>query len=236
MIIAGDGIREGVEAITEYVSLHAGMQFTFGLVETPVYQLPSGEHIVTPRILAKTVIINRYVVDFGDANASLRDASLQEDERDTDPPEEHPNFRYWQAFLSKLTLDDPTQPVPKPTKAGHLAFMLPTPGGNNWLTVYKSITDGAVGVFTAGTRDTIGTEVLIALAKDKDDILEQLGPDASFGIAEGGKPRFIAKRPGYDPNRPDGFDEQHAWLAQTINTFVNVIRPRVETILGEMDT
>jgi hypothetical protein len=36
LLIVGDGIREGVEAIAEYLQVHAGLHFSLGLVELPI--------------------------------------------------------------------------------------------------------------------------------------------------------------------------------------------------------
>jgi len=233
LLITGDGIREDVEAIAEYVALHAGLQFTFGLVETPVYRLNDGNYLVTPRILARSVIINRYVIEVNGAAASLLDQT-NPDVADTNAsPTDNPHYQYWSELLAGLILDDPGQPVPKPARSTNLNFMLPTPGGNNWISVYKSASSGTVGVFTAGTRGTIGTEVLQALAGQKEEILEALGSDARFEH-QSGKPCFIMTREGFDPNNPADFGAQHHWLRTAINKFVNIIRPRVENILTEL--
>lgn len=57
LLILGDGVREDVEAIASYLQIHAGLHFTFGLVEFPIYRLPSGERLVAPRVLARTTTI-----------------------------------------------------------------------------------------------------------------------------------------------------------------------------------
>ena len=62
LLIVGDGIREGVEAIAEYLQLHAGLHFTLGLVELPIYGMPNGDRLVVPRVLARTHLIARNVV------------------------------------------------------------------------------------------------------------------------------------------------------------------------------
>lgn len=43
LLIVGDGIREGVEAIAEYLQVHAGLHFSLGLVEMPIYLMPNGD-------------------------------------------------------------------------------------------------------------------------------------------------------------------------------------------------
>jgi len=59
----GDGIREGVENIANFLQRHAGMDFTFGLVELAVYRFPEGRGLlIQPRVIAQTVSIERFVV------------------------------------------------------------------------------------------------------------------------------------------------------------------------------
>ena len=65
LLVAGDGIREGVENIANFLQAYSGLHFTFALVEFPVFQLPEavGEGwIVEPRILARTAEIERAVI------------------------------------------------------------------------------------------------------------------------------------------------------------------------------
>lgn len=64
LLIVGDGIREGVENITHFLQRHAGLHFTFGLVELAVFEAPENEpgYLVQPRLLARTTEIERAVV------------------------------------------------------------------------------------------------------------------------------------------------------------------------------
>ncbi len=65
LLIAGDGIREGVENITNFLQAHSGLHFTFALVEYGVFKLPAisgGGWIIQPRILARTAEIERAVI------------------------------------------------------------------------------------------------------------------------------------------------------------------------------
>ena len=61
LLIVGDGIREGVEAIAEYLHAHAGLHFSLGLVEMPIYGMPNGDRLA-PRVLARTALVTRNVV------------------------------------------------------------------------------------------------------------------------------------------------------------------------------
>jgi hypothetical protein len=60
--VIGDGIREGVEAMVGFLQSHAGLRFTLGVAEMAVYKLPNGHYLAQPRVLARTVTIERGVV------------------------------------------------------------------------------------------------------------------------------------------------------------------------------
>ena len=76
LLVVGDGIREGVERIADYLSQSAGLRFTFGLVELAIFDMPAGSAggiIVEPRVIAKTVEIERAVVRRADASVVVED-------------------------------------------------------------------------------------------------------------------------------------------------------------------
>ena len=75
LLIVGDGIREGTETLAEYLQLHAGFHFTLALVEMPVYRLPVDGFVIHPRILARTLNIERGIVRFADGSASVQPVS-----------------------------------------------------------------------------------------------------------------------------------------------------------------
>jgi len=64
LIIAGDGIRESVEAMAEYLQQTPQLQFTLALVELLTYQLSPGSAalLVVPQVVARTKEIFRAVV------------------------------------------------------------------------------------------------------------------------------------------------------------------------------
>jgi len=65
LLILGDGIREGVESISEFLQMHANLNFAFALVEETIYSIPEsmGEgFLVQPRVIARTVEIERALI------------------------------------------------------------------------------------------------------------------------------------------------------------------------------
>jgi hypothetical protein len=62
VLVAGDGIRTELRSLASTLQSHAGVRFTFGLVEMAVFRLPDGRHVVHPTTLVKTEMIERGVV------------------------------------------------------------------------------------------------------------------------------------------------------------------------------
>ena len=65
LLIVGDGIREGVENIVDFVQGHSGLNFNLALVETALYRDAVDNLFVQPRVLARTEIVQRFVVEGG---------------------------------------------------------------------------------------------------------------------------------------------------------------------------
>lgn len=78
LVILGDGIREGAEQLTQMLQAHAGFHFTLALAEMPVFHLPDDGFIVVPRILARTVMIERGIVTVVGAPQGVRIESSPE--------------------------------------------------------------------------------------------------------------------------------------------------------------
>ncbi len=65
LLIVGDGIREGVEEIADFLQQTPNLGFTLGLVEMALFRKGAGKKaplFVQPRILARTVEVERAVV------------------------------------------------------------------------------------------------------------------------------------------------------------------------------
>jgi hypothetical protein len=61
--VVGDGIRDDIAPLAELLQSHAGHRFTFALVELGVFETPQKTtRLVIPSVLAKTVLIERGVV------------------------------------------------------------------------------------------------------------------------------------------------------------------------------
>jgi hypothetical protein len=234
LLIVGDGIREGVEAIAEYLQRHAGLHFSLGLIELPVYIMPDGRRLVAPRVVARTLVVTRHVVQVPDGHA-LQEASDADTEAEIDP--EHGALldarqRFWQEFLSDLKLDDPEQPIPRPSRQGYVAFTLPAPGGSAWLTVFRDMRRDQVGVMLSSYRNSPGEFAMQAVADDWQAVKEELNGSAKLTERDG-RPCIIDS---YNPGSLENVEIRRrafSWLHERTNTFVNVMRPRVRSAVAD---
>jgi len=111
LLIVGDGIREEMENIADFLQDYANLNFAFALVEEAVFRMPAemgGGHLVQPRILCKTHEIPRYVVEVrgdgvavstlpreevtGDSRSSSRRGTLSEQDYYQGLSEVQPNL------------------------------------------------------------------------------------------------------------------------------------------------
>ena len=236
LLIVGDGIREGVEAIADYLQDHAGLHFSLGLVELPFYGLPDGARLVAPRVLLRTAVVTRTVVALPEGYGVQETAEpLVPAEAATDLDRQalmEEQQRFWAEFLGGLTLDDPEQPRPKPARLGYLTFMLPAPSGSSWLTVYRDLRKGEVGVFLSSNRNTAGEFAKLAIAEDWEAFRTDLGGTAKL-IDRDGQPRIIDIKAFTPLQQPAVRQAAFVWLRERVNAFVNVMRPRVRSAVAD---
>jgi hypothetical protein len=232
LLIVGDGIREGVEAISEYLQVHAGLHFSLGLVELPIYVMPDGSRLIAPRILVRTTLVSRTVVALPDGYV-LQEVEDVPMTGEVDPDRSAPadeQQRFWTEFLPHLKFDDPEQPKPRASRQGYITLSLPVP--SSWLTVYRDWHRGELGVFLTSWRNTAGEYATEAVVKDWDTVKEQLGGTARL-VDKDGRPRIVDSLRVGPLTHSDVRERGFVWLAERVNTFVNVLRPRIRSAAAE---
>jgi hypothetical protein len=240
LLIVGDGIREGVEAITEYLQVQAGLHFTLGLVELPIFSLPDGRRMVMPRVLARTQTLVRTVVAAPDGMRVLDGAS--ETEAVESEPEDLERKLFWTEFISGLSLDDPEQRMANATNTGAIYFPLPAPGGTAWLTVFRMVARWEVGLFLSYTRGSDGEQIVHRILEDWEAVRDELGGTVHYYVDEkgsksAGSPRTLIQDEYRTGPWTDPAEKQKAftWLRQRTNGFLNAFRPRVRTAAADLN-
>lgn len=234
LLIVGDGIRENVEAIAEYLQEHAGLHFSLGLVELPIYLTPDGGRLVAPRVLARTVNITRYVVASPDGYV-IEEAPEDEKALAVDPQRSSigdEQQKFWQEFLDRLMLDDPEQPKPRPPRQGFVYFSLPVPKGCCSLLVYREINKNRVGLSFVGSNEGAGEYIMRMVTEEWESIKAQLGDTVSLREDDG---RWsIADSLTVGPlDQADERAKAFEWLGRRVNAFVNVLRPRIRSATAD---
>ncbi|HEX8166272.1 MAG TPA: hypothetical protein VF601_10860 [Beijerinckiaceae bacterium] len=240
LLIVGDGIRVGVEMITEYLQGHSGLHFTLGLVEMPVYRLADGAQIVVPRVLAKTQTLVRNVIEVPEGFV----LSETEDDATVDSIEtperragrERRNAvrqQFWKDYLAGLQIDDPDQVRPPAALGGHVVFKFGAPGGSSWLTVYRDMRNNRVGLDLSSNRNSVGEQASRALAEHADEIAAELGPGATVNFG-GERPVIAQDLTVKDLEDPDERARAIAWLQDRTNAFINTLRPRIRSALRDL--
>ena len=96
LLIVGDGIREGVENIVQFVQSYSGLHFNLALVEAALYRDTGSRIIVQPRVLTRTEVVRRVVVEGG----RLEDLAAEDGQGgDASSEYERENVRFWTAVL-----------------------------------------------------------------------------------------------------------------------------------------
>ncbi|MEH2488620.1 hypothetical protein [Bradyrhizobium sp. AZCC 2230] len=231
-------MREDVEAIASYLQIHAGLHFTFSLVEFPIYRLPTGEHLIAPRVVARTTSILRNVVAVPEGViVQDPDDAVADEDAEVDPDRAAlaaTQQAFWKEFLdSHLHLDDRTQSIPKAARQGYLAFMLPAPQGSSWLTVYRDLHKGEVGVFLSASRNSPGEMAMNEIVANWDEIKPALNGTARLTEDRYNRKRIIDSKSVGNLRDAAVRKEAFDWLAERVNTFVNVLRSRIRDVVAD---
>ena len=232
LLVLGDGIREGVEAIGAYLQEETGLHFSFGLVEAQVYVLEDGRRLLQPRVLVRTVNIVRNLVNAGALVSVVEEAPTgaeQGAEVALVDEREQWMLGFWTELLSGLKLDDTNQKPANPISQSNIFF--PLPKIPLWFTAYFNSATNEAGVFLAYTKTApAAVEVFARLDSERDVIdadFEKAGLHVDWTPRRDGKQQIVAVK-RFPAIRDDQYRaEELAWFTRTINAFVNVLRPRI---------
>jgi len=234
LLILGDGIREGVGAIAQFLEEVGGLEFTFGLVELAIYRRENNELLLQPRVLAKTTVFKRTVISLKEGQLTIDDSPEEVEKIQTLSPLEQFYSRFWPDFFSDFTLDDPSQPLPKSVgKIGRIFFRMP-PSGQGWVSAYFSQKDNEIGVYLNFTRGSFADAAFGQLLLERDAIDEELGVNVVWYTPEDDLHSVAITRKFSDLTADENQKEIKEFFADNINRFVNVFRPRLARIAEDV--
>ena len=234
LLIVGDGIRESAENIVRFVQQHSGLHFNLALVEAALYRDAADSLIVQPRVLARTEIVQRFVVDGG----IVQEVAAPDDggQPETFSNQEEENLRFWTAVLRDFSFSATDVPVPAPPKDSTLYITVRGSGFAGWALCfggYLHRSEGDIGCYLIARRD-FPREVRIFNELTAADDAQ---PASMEQWTTSGRPRIGFRRWGsLDFLAGDGDSEAYreavAWMREHLNRLVSTLHPVIQEKLS----
>jgi hypothetical protein len=232
LLVVGDGIREGVAQITNFLDQSGNLSFTFGLVEMAVFRDGQNARLVQPRVLAKTVLIERALYQLNGNQLALATGELEPEALDEDAPGEPTElhkacFTFWTGFLKQLHLDDQTQPSPNANKSSNIYFSGPPKHTYCWISAWIGAYGGnAAGVYLTFSRGAKGDALFNYLQGLREEIDRELGLSVEW-TSKKGKHIISIEKQFQNVLSEERRAEVYAYLSDCVNRFVNSFRHRI---------
>lgn len=229
LLIDGDGIRYGAEALVTFLERFGHLRFGLALVEVAAYRLPDGQTLLQPRVLAKTEILERTVLMGPSGPVTFQQAAQAEDVAAPDTSQREWFKAFWSEFIAKLQLDDKSLMPTEPAKATNQFFQMPPGGGMAWISAYIAQSNNRGGVYlTFAKAFERGGEVYDLLESDRDAIEREMGVKLTWEN-NGDKVYVGTPKVNFtDLNAPSDRDRVTAFLADMTQRMIRVLRPRLE--------
>jgi hypothetical protein len=227
VLIAGDGIREGVQSLTDLVNRSATKAFSFGLIEIAIYRFANDRLIVQPRVLAETEVIERRmtIITMDGATNPIVVEDVVEESEALGRPESTRNkeqLRSWWEPVLRMKFDDPEQEPPFWTTTNNVVLNTPFPGIQ--IKAFALVNSSRIGVFVSGPRRENVLMLQKYLKRHRASLKEQL-PGAEL------RPGDCEISMGTDDCESD--EQKRTWITKTLNEFVNVLRPHLRKWYAE---
>ena len=241
LLIVGDGIREGVENIVDFVQRHSGLHFTLALVESALYRDDADCLIVQPRVLARTEIVRRIVVE----DNVLRKAIVIDD-GDDDLPSDHErqNLRFWTAVLQGYSFHDVTVDIPAPSKESTVYVKVRDSGFGDWGLSFGGFLyrqSPTIGCYLTCRKDIpLAVHIYGEITASFEDLRKEMGADLVRWDNRAGRPRIGFKRQDRlsfltGSDKTDDFKEAVSWMQKRLNCLVSTLHPRLRSMISSTE-
>jgi hypothetical protein len=137
LLIVGDGIRSGAEALVGFIEQYGNLRFGLGLIEVAAYRIGGNDVLLLPRILAKTEVLERTVILSSAGTVEFEQVAALEDAEEAGAGQASWFQAFWGEFRQALRLDDVKQPLPMKLPRSTNFYLYLPPGRNLvWISPY----------------------------------------------------------------------------------------------------
>ena len=240
LLIIGDGIQEGAANIVDFVQRYSGLHFNLAMVEAALYRDAANGLIVQPRVLARTEIVQRFVVDSG-LVTDITVADVDE-QQDTLSDQDEENLQFWRAVLQDYSFADTSVEVPVPVKDSTLYIKVRNSGYGDWALCFDGCLQrraSTIGCFLMARRDQPrAVRIFDQLVESFAELQSEMGNELEHWQNPAGRPRIGFTRYGSLTFLAEGeasadFQEAVAWMRKHLNFLVSTLHPRLQTMLAD---
>ena len=242
LLIVGDGIREGVENIVQFVQSHSGLHFTLALVEAALYRDTGGRIVMQPRVLTRTEVVRRVVFEGGRLeDLAAEDEPAEDGDGDTAAYHDEPeNVRFWTAVFDDYRFSDVTVELPENRRSRRVLVKVARSGfRDRGLSFWGFLDRGGSNVSCyLACRKNIqpGVAVFREVERSLDELRRELGDDLKQWDRDG-RAQIGFRRPTQFPFPPEGvpageFEDAVAWMRESLDRLVSTIHPRLQRMIS----
>lgn len=231
LLICGDGIREELTSIAEFLDRCTTLDLTFGLVELAIYGTGDGQRLILPRVLAKTVTIRRQVLRIESSSQTVLEEENGEEPEQRLSADQAVYVKFWEDLASAMVLDDASQPPITIARAPNTSLRMPS--RRAWITLYFAGGTRSIGVLLTFNRGEPGDTFYRRLVEERTELGAELPADTVWSSVDG--KHTIGVSAGL-PNLSNENDRNRAigWFSVMANQFVNAFRPRIARYQEEL--
>lgn len=226
LVVAGDGIRSDVLAISELLNARGAGPASLSLLDVQIYRNPRGDLFLNPTTVLKTEVLKRHVlVDGQGMLVESRQESEEDLLPDTDPNADlrkQADRAFWDRFIAAAHFDHPEQDQPR--HGGRNYVRLPLPAPANSMVCYRARGLGVAGVFFR-LQGEDGMQLFEQFEQQKLELEQQLGAPLNFSRSE--QAPTISTTQQFDIDDESTQDDQLNWLTENANGMVNTFRPLI---------
>lgn len=240
LLIVGDGIREDAADIVDFVQRYSGLHFNLAMVEAALYRDSANTLIVQPRVLARTEIVQRFVID-GDLVSGIAATSLH-DQDEAMSDQDQQNLRFWSAVVRGFSFADTSVEVPAATTDSTLYIVVQGSGFGGYALCFDGYLHrraAEFGCFLMARKDhPREVRIFESIVDSIDKLREETAGELEHWENDAGRPRIGFRRQIdlaflVEGEEGEDFRDAVVWMRDHLNLLVSTLNPRLQALLAD---